>query len=111
MTGPLSGTRVTHTYRDGQKVSGRYAPLLRSGFWADQGSGWRISRWRQPRSIPDSVLADPDVHERGKSGEQITELLDIVPAKLFIRRIVRPKFRNKKQRELPPVVAPDRSRP
>jgi transposase len=55
--------------------------------------------------IPDCVQADPDAFERCEGGE-VTELLDITPAKLFRRRILRPKFRRKHQRELPPVVAP-----
>lgn len=54
--------------------------------------------------IPDLVAADPDAFER--IGEEVTELLDITPAKFFKRRIVRPKFRRKAQRQLPPIVAP-----
>lgn len=56
--------------------------------------------------IPDCVLANPEAFERCASGEQVTELLDIVPARLFRRVIIRPKFRHKHRRELPPVVAP-----
>jgi transposase len=54
--------------------------------------------------IPDLVAADPDAFER--CGEEVTELLDITPAKFFKRRIVRIKFRRKLQRHLPPIVAP-----
>ena len=54
--------------------------------------------------IPDLVAADPDAFER--CGEEVTELLDITPAKFFKRRIVRIKFRRKVQRHLPPIVAP-----
>ncbi len=54
--------------------------------------------------IPALVAADPESFER--IGEEVTELLDITPAKFILRRIVRPKFRRKTQRELPPIVAP-----
>ncbi len=54
--------------------------------------------------IPDLVAADPDSFER--IGEETTELLDITPARFFRRLIVRPKFRRKNQRHLPPIVAP-----
>jgi transposase len=54
--------------------------------------------------IPDLVAADPEAFER--IGEEVTELLDITPAKFFKRRIVRVKFRRKVQRHLPPIVAP-----
>ena len=54
--------------------------------------------------IPDLVAADPDAFER--IGEEVTELLDVTPAKFFKRHIVRPKFRHKTQRQLPPIVAP-----
>ena len=37
--------------------------------------------------------------------EEVTELLDITPARLFRRRIVCPKFRRKHLCELAPVVA------
>ena len=54
--------------------------------------------------IPDLVAADPDSFER--IGKETTELLDITPARFFKRHIVRPKFRRKNQRNLPPNVAP-----
>jgi len=54
--------------------------------------------------IPDPVAADPEAFER--CGEEITELLDIIPARYIKRRIVRAKFRRKTSRHLPPVVAP-----
>ena len=54
--------------------------------------------------IPDLVTADPEAFER--CGEEVTELLDITPAKFFRHRIVRVKFRRKVQRHLPPIVAP-----
>ena len=54
--------------------------------------------------IPDLVAADPEAFER--IGEEVTELLDITPARFFKRHIVRPKFRRKTQRQLPPIVAP-----
>jgi len=54
--------------------------------------------------IPDLVAADPEAFER--IGEETTEQLDYLPPR-FIRRItVRPKYRRKTQRHLPPVVAP-----
>lgn len=55
--------------------------------------------------IPDFVKQDPDAYERCEAKE-VTELLDIVPARLFMRRTIRPKFRHKRQRHRPPVVAP-----
>ena len=54
--------------------------------------------------IPDLVAADPDSFER--IGEEISEQLDYIPAKAIRRVIVRPKFRRKAQRHLPPIVAP-----
>lgn len=54
--------------------------------------------------IPDLVAADPEAFER--CGEEVTELLDITPARFFKRRIVRVKFRRKSPRHLPPIVAP-----
>ncbi len=54
--------------------------------------------------IPDLVAADPESFER--IGEETTEQLDITPARFFKRLIVRPKFRRKNQRHLPPIVAP-----
>jgi transposase len=54
--------------------------------------------------IPDLVAADPSAFER--CGEEITEQLDIIPARYVKRRIVRVKYRRKTCRHLPPVIAP-----
>jgi transposase len=54
--------------------------------------------------IPDLVAADPDAFER--IGEEVSEQLDFIPAKVIRRITVRPKFRRKAQRNLPPIVAP-----
>jgi transposase len=54
--------------------------------------------------IPDLVLENPDDFER--IGEKVTDQLDVVPAKYFIKRTVRPVFRRRDARHLPPVVAP-----
>lgn len=54
--------------------------------------------------IPDLVAADPDAFER--IGEEVSEQLDFIPAKVIRRITVRPKYRRKAQRNLPPIVAP-----
>lgn len=54
--------------------------------------------------IPDLVTADPEAFER--IGEEITEQLDFIPARFVRRLTVRPKYRRKTQRHLPPIVAP-----
>ena len=53
--------------------------------------------------IPELVAAEPEAYER--IGEEVTEQLDYVPARVIRRLIVRPKFRRKGQRHLPPIVA------
>ena len=58
---------------------------------------------------PDEVKADPDAYER--IGEERTFEVDIVPPQVFKREIVRPKYRHKTDRGLPPVVAGARERP
>jgi transposase len=59
--------------------------------------------------IPEPVKADPALYE--KIGEEETFEVDIVPPKLFKRRIVRLKYRNRLDRSRPPVVAPAPARP
>jgi transposase len=54
--------------------------------------------------VPELVRENPDDFER--IGEKVTDQLDVVPAKYFLQRTVRPVFRRKDHRELPPVVAP-----
>jgi transposase len=52
---------------------------------------------------PEEVLANPAAYKR--IGEEILDELDIVPAKFFIRRIIRPKYVEIDNRNLPPVIA------
>lgn len=54
--------------------------------------------------IPEMVAADPDSFER--IGEEVTEQLDYIPAKAVRRLTIRPRYRRKTQRHLPPIVAP-----
>ena len=54
--------------------------------------------------IPALVKEDPEAFER--CGEEVTDQLDVTPPRYFIRRVVRPVFRRKVARHLPPVVAP-----
>jgi hypothetical protein len=53
---------------------------------------------------PIEVQASPDDYER--IGEEITDHIDIIRRKLFIKRHIRPKYRNKKDRGKAPLVAP-----
>lgn len=77
--------------------------------------GKRRRRERKPRLpedlpteeqviIPDAVKQDPNAYKQ--IGEEVTEELDVVPTRYFRRRIVRPKFKRKERRDLPPVIAP-----
>ena len=59
--------------------------------------------------VPEPVQADPSLYE--KIGEEETFEVDIVPPKLFKRRVVRPKYRHRLERARPPVVAPAPVRP
>ncbi len=53
---------------------------------------------------PAEVKADPAAYER--IGEERTFEIDVVAPQIFKREIVRPKYRHKTNRALPPVVAP-----
>jgi transposase len=53
---------------------------------------------------PAEVLAEPQAYR--KIGEEVTELLDIVPMKFIKKRLVRPRYVRKEDREQPPVCAP-----
>ena len=53
---------------------------------------------------PEEVKADPDAFEQ--IGQEVTFEVDIVPPQLFKREIIRPKYRHKLDRSLPPVLAP-----
>lgn len=50
---------------------------------------------------PAEVLADPQAYR--KIGEDVTELLDIVPMKFIKKRLVRPRYVPKADREQPPI--------
>ena len=54
--------------------------------------------------VPLEVQASPEDYER--IGEEVTDRLEIIPRKLFIKRHVRPKYRNKNDRSQAPLVAP-----
>lgn len=58
---------------------------------------------------PAEVKAAPEAYVR--IGEERTFEIDIVPPQIFKREIVRPKYRHKLHRELPPLVAPAPERP
>lgn len=53
---------------------------------------------------PEEVLADPGAYER--IGQEETFEVDVHPPRMFKRRIERPKYRHRIDRERPPVVAP-----
>jgi transposase len=53
---------------------------------------------------PAEVLADPQAYR--KIGEDVTELLDIVPMKFIRKRLVRPRYVRKDKREEAPICAP-----
>ena len=59
--------------------------------------------------VPAAVQMDPTLYE--KIGEEETFEVDIVPPKLFRRRIVRPKYRHRLERTRPPLIAPAPARP
>ena len=52
---------------------------------------------------PEEVLANPALYKR--IGEEIFDELDVIPAKFFIRRIIRPKYTTIDDRSIPPVIA------
>jgi transposase len=58
---------------------------------------------------PPEVQAEPAAYER--IGEERTFEVDVTPPQLFKREIVRPKYRPRQDRSLPPVVAPAPARP
>ena len=58
---------------------------------------------------PEEVKENPQDYEC--IGEEETFEVDVHPPKLFKRRIVRPKYRFKLDRSLPPVIAPAPARP
>jgi hypothetical protein len=59
--------------------------------------------------VPTEVKAQPELFE--KISEERTFEVDIVPPKLVKREIVRPKYRHKLNRAMPPVIAPAPARP
>lgn len=54
--------------------------------------------------VPEAVRQEPELYER--IGEERTFEVDVVPPQLFKREIVRPKYRRKADRSVPPVIAP-----
>lgn len=58
---------------------------------------------------PEEVQAQPEAFE--KIGEERTFQIDVTPPRIFKREIVRPKYRHKADRAMPPVLAPAPARP
>ena len=59
--------------------------------------------------IPAEVQAEPERYER--ISEERTFEVDVVPPQLFKREIIRPKYRRKDDRTVPPIIAPALVRP
>ena len=53
---------------------------------------------------PDEVKENPSAYER--IGEEVAQELDVVPARYFRRRIIRPKYKKKAARTQVPLIAP-----
>jgi transposase len=58
---------------------------------------------------PPEVQAEPAAYER--IGEERTFEVEVTPPQLFKREFIRPKYRHRLDRSLPPVVAPALARP
>lgn len=54
--------------------------------------------------VPPEVQADPEAYRR--IGEEISERVDYEPARLFRRRLIRPKYVRRKEVDTVPVIAP-----
>lgn len=52
---------------------------------------------------PEEVKADPSAYQQ--IGEEVTQELDVVPARYFRRRIIRPKYKKKGVRSQAPIIA------
>jgi len=67
---------------------------------------------RLPEDLPtEDVVIDPEAVKQDPGGyqcigEEVTEELDVVPTRYFRRRIIRRKYKNKLNREQPPLIAP-----
>jgi len=69
----------------------------------------RLKGWDTLEVTEETIF--PENYEEHKDqleliGQEITEQLDFTPAKVTKRRTIRPKFRRKDDRTLPPLVAP-----
>ena len=58
---------------------------------------------------PKEVKDHPEAYER--IGEERTFEIDMIPPQVFKREIIRPKYRHKTDREMPPVIAKAPERP
>lgn len=69
----------------------------------------RLKGWDTLEVTEETIL--PENYEQHKDqleliGQEVTELLDYLPARLIKRRTIRPKFRRKDDRLQPPLIAP-----
>ena len=54
--------------------------------------------------LPPEVEAEPEAYEQ--IGVSVTKQLDYIPGRCFVRHTLRPKFRRKDDRTIPPLLAP-----
>jgi transposase len=67
----------------------------------------KAKRLLLPAHLPreeETIEPEEDIANTKKIGEEITEILEYNPGKLFVRRIVRPKYVKQLQDQLDPVV-------
>lgn len=89
---------------DASSAAENNRPAKRRGNYRSRIKGLDELPVESEEIIPDLVAADPEAFER--IGEETTEQLDYLPARFVRRLTVRPKYRRKTERHLPPVLAP-----
>jgi len=74
--------------------------------------GKRQHKPRLPEDLPtEDIVLNPEEVDRDpkgykKIGEEVTEELDIIPARYIRRRYIRPKYKSREDRDRPPIIAP-----
>ena len=89
-----------------KKKSKRSLPNDGAGHERDNNRSEHPMTWRLSRrlSLPEPVKVNPDQWK--EIGREENDRLDYEPAKIFVRRTIRPKFVHKVERDRPPLIAP-----